>query len=208
MALREANTRRGTELVLLLVAALPVVLLYAMYVINMHVELSLSSLAVPLGLFAAFTVAHLAIRRLAPGADPAVLPVVFLLSGIGIAFVTRLAPNLAVNQVIWLFISVGALVATLAFVPSLEELADYKYTLGAAGVALLLLPMVFGTEIGGSKLWLQLGPFTFQPGELAKICITLFLASYLAENREMLSASMRQVGPLPFRAPACSSPCS
>ena len=201
MALREANTRRGTELVLLLVAALPVVLLYAMYVINMHVELSLSSLAVPLGLFAAFTVAHLAIRRLAPGADPAVLPVVFLLSGIGIAFVTRLAPNLAVNQVIWLFISVGALVATLAFVPSLEELADYKYVLGMAGVVMLLLPMVFGKEIGGSKLWLQLGPFTFQPGELAKICITLFLASYLAENREMLSASMRQVGPLAFPRP-------
>ena len=201
MALREANTRRNTELILLLFAALPVTLLYAMYVVNMHVELSLASLAVPLGLFAAFTIAHLAIRRLAPGADPAILPVVFLLAGIGIAFVTRLAPDLAVNQVIWLFLSVGALIATLVFVPSLDDLADYKYTLGAAGVFLLLLPMVFGVDIGGSKLWLRLGPFTFQPGELAKICITLFLASYLAENREMLSASMRQVGPIALPRP-------
>ncbi len=201
MALREGNTRRNTELWLLMLAAMPVTLLYAMYVVNMKVELSVSSLSVPLGLFAAFAVAHIAIRRLAPGADSAILPLVFFLSGIGIAFVTRLAPALAVNQVIWLFVSVAAMVATLAFVPSLDELADYKYTLGAAGVVLLLLPMLFGTEIGGSKLWLSIAGHTFQPGELAKICITLFLAAYLAENREMLSASMRQVGPLALPRP-------
>ncbi len=201
MALPEANTRRNTELWLLLMAALPVTLLYAMYVVNMHVELSVSALSVPLGLFGAFAIAHLAIRRLAPGADPAILPIVFLLSGTGIAFVTRLAPDLAVNQVVWLFVSVAAMVATLAFVPSLDELSEYKYTLGTIGVVLLLIPMLFGTEIGGSKLWLRLGPFTFQPGELAKICITLFLASYLAENREMLSASMRKIGPLALPRP-------
>ena len=195
MALREGNTRRNTELWLLMLAALPVVLLYAMYVVNMHVTLSVSSLSVPLGLFAAFAVAHLAIRRLAPGADSAILPIVFLLAGVGIAFVTRLAPDRAMSQVVWLFVSVAAMVATLFFVPSLDELAEYKYTLGAAGVVLLLIPMIFGVEIYGSKLWLQIGPFSFQPGELAKICITLFLAAYLAENREMLSASMRHVGP-------------
>lgn len=201
MALREGNTRRNVELWLLVLAAVPVVLLYAMYVANMSVGISVASLAVPIGLFAAFAAAHLAVRWLAPGADPAILPVVFLLSGIGIAFVTRLAPDLAVNQVVWLFVSVGAMIATLFLVPSLDELAEYKYTLGVAGVALLLLPMLFGTEIGGSKLWLKLGPFTFQPGELAKICITLFLASYLAENREMLSASMLRFGPVSLPRP-------
>lgn len=201
MTLREGNTRRNTELMLLLLAALPVTLLYAMYVTNMHVQLSVSSLAVPLGLLAAFAIAHLAVRRLAPGADSAILPLVFLLSGVGIAFVTRLAPSLAVNQVVWLFVSVGAMVAVLALVPSLDELAEYKYTLGVTGVVLLLLPMLFGVEIGGSRLWLKIWRFTFQPGELAKICITLFLASYLAENREMLSASMRKLGPLALPRP-------
>lgn len=198
MALREANTRRNIELWLLLLAALPVTLLYAMYVANTNVALTVSSLSVPLGLFGAFAIAHMAIRWLAPGADPGILPVVFLLSGIGIAFVTRLAPDLAVNQVVWLFVSVAAMVATLAFVPNLDDLAEYKYTLGIAGVVLLLLPMVFGVEISGSKLWIMIGGFSFQPGELAKICIILFLAAYLAENREMLSASMRQVGPFAF----------
>ena len=190
-----ANTRRGAELMLLILGAIPVLLLYAMYLVNMEVKLSFSTLAVPIGLFGAFAVAHVAIRKLAPGADSAILPIVFVISGIGIAFVTRLAPGLAVNQVIWLFISVAAMVATLFFVRSIDALAEYKYTIGITGVALLLLPMVVGTELGGSKLWIIIGPFSFQPGELAKILIVIFLASYLAENREMLSASMRHIGP-------------
>ncbi len=191
----QTNTRRNTELLLLILGAIPVTLLYAMYVVNMQVELSFSSLAVPIGLLAAFTVAHLAIRKLAPGADSAILPIVFVLSGIGIAFVTRLAPKLAVNQLIWLFISVGAMVLVLVFVRSIDGLAEYKYTIGITGVVLLLIPMVIGTELGGSKLWIIIGPFSFQPGELAKILIVIFLASYLAENREILSASMRHIGP-------------
>ena len=191
--------RRNTELVLLIIAAIPVIMLYAMYVVGSHAQLSLSTLGVPLGLFAAFAAAHLAIRFLAPGADPAILPIVFVLSGVGITFLTRLAPDSAVNQVVWLFLSVAAMVAVLAVVRDLDSLADYKYTLGVAGVVLLILPMILGTEQNGSKLWIYIGGFSFQPGEFAKILITLFLAFYLATNREALSASMRSFGP--FRLP-------
>jgi len=63
------------------------------------------------------------------------------------------------------------MIATLFFVRNLDDLAHYKYTLGVIGVALLLLPMLIGTEIYGSKLWIIIGPFSFQPGELAKILI-------------------------------------
>ena len=193
MALR--ISRRSSEFALLLLAAIPVVLLYAMYVVNTKAELTVTTLTVPLGLAAAFAIAHFSVRWLAPGADPAVLPIVFLLSGIGIAFVTRLAPNLALNQVIWLFVSVGAMVGTLFVVRSLDRLARYKYTLGIVGIILLVLPMIFGVELGGSKLWLMIAGHSFQPGELAKICIVLFLASYLASNREALSVSSIKVGP-------------
>lgn len=189
------GTRRNTELVLLLGGAVPVLLLYAMYVVNTGAALSFDTLAVPIGLIGAFAAAHVAIRFLAPGADPAILPIVFLLSGIGITFVTRLAPSLAVGQVMWLFVSIAAMVATLFFVRNLDDLSRYKFTIGIAGVVLLLLPAVIGTEKGGSKLWLTFGGLSFQPGEIAKILIVLFLASYLAENREMLSASSRQIGP-------------
>lgn len=192
-------SRRHTELFLLIIAAIPVLMLYSMYVLNNGDELGLATLGVPLGLFGAFAVAHFAIRRLAPAADPAILPIVFLLSGIGITFLTRLKPALAVNQVVWLFVSVAAMVAVLAFARNFEELANYKLTLGAAGVALLLLPMFFGTEVSGSKLWIYIGGFGFQPGEFAKILIVLFLAFYLSSNREALSATELNIGP--FKLP-------
>ncbi len=187
--------RRHTELFLLTLAAVPVILLYAMFVVTSGNELGLENLGVPLGLFGAFALAHMAIRRLAPAADPAILPIVFLLSGVGITYLTRLKPELAVNQVVWLFVSVAAMVAVLAFARNFERLAQYKYTIGIVGVVLLLLPAVVGREISGSKLWVYIGGFGFQPGEFAKILIVLFLAFYLASNREALSISMRRVGP-------------
>lgn len=197
----ERGLGRNAELGLLVLAAIPVTLLYAMYVLNTSAELTLQTLTVPIALFAAFTVAHIAVRFLAPAADPALLPTVFMLSGIGIAFVTRLAPNLAVNQVIWLFLSVIAMVLTMVVVRNLDDLARYKYTLGLAGLILLVAPMIIGVEINGSKLWLQIGTFSFQPGEIAKVLLVLFLAAYLASNREALSVSTRKLGPFSFPRP-------
>ena len=194
-------SRRNTELFLLLLAAVPVILLYAMYVVTSNLPLSIETLGVPLGLLGAFAAAHVAIRFLAPGADPAILPIVFALSGIGITFLTRLAPDAAVSQVVWLYLSVGAMVAVLAVIRSLDRLASYKYTLGIAGIVLLVLPMLVGTERYGSKLWVFIGGFGFQPGEFAKIALVLFLAFYLAANREALSVSMRGVGPFKLPQP-------
>lgn len=186
-------SRRTTELLLLIAAAFPVTLLYALYVVNAGAALSFQTLAVPLGLFAAFAAAHIGVRIFAPGADPALLPIVFALSGIGITFVTRLEPNAAMGQLVFLFVGVGLMVGTLAVVKNLEVVKRYKYVLGAIGIILLVLPMFIGTEIYGSKLWIKIGGFQFQPGEFAKVLIVLFLAGYLAENRELLSISNRTV---------------
>lgn len=186
-------SRRTTELLLLIAAAFPVTLLYAMYVVTTGAALSFQTLAVPLGLFAAFAAAHIGVRIFAPGADPAILPVVFTLSGIGITFVTRLQPDASLGQVIFLFLGVALMVGTLAVVKNLEVIKRYKYALGIAGIILLVLPMFIGTEIYGSKLWIKIGGFQFQPGEFAKVLIVLFLAGYLAENRELLSISNRTV---------------
>lgn len=186
-------SRRTTELLLLIAAAFPVTLLYAMYVVTTGAALSFQTLAVPLGLFAAFAAAHIGVRIFAPGADPAILPVVFTLSGIGITFVTRLQPDASLGQMVFLFLGVALMVGTLAVVKNLEVVKRYKYVLGIAGIILLVLPMFIGTEIYGSKLWIKIGGFQFQPGEFAKVLIVLFLAGYLAENRELLSISNRTV---------------
>lgn len=190
-------SRRNLELLLLCVAAPIVIVLFAMMVIAGGQALSFNTLGVPIGIFAAFLLAHVAIRKLAPNADPALLPITFALSGIGIAFVTRLAPNAAPRQLIWMFAGVAMLILVLVLVRNIDRLASYKYTLMIAGVLLLLAPMlpVIGEEINGSRLWLNVGGFSFQPGEIAKICIVIFLAAYLAQNREMLSVFTWKVGP-------------
>lgn len=190
-------SRRNLELLLLCVAAPIVIVLFAMLVITGGQAISFNTLGVPIGIFAAFLIAHFAIRKLAPNSDPALLPITFALSGIGIAFVTRLAPNAAPRQLIWMFAGVAMLVLVLLLVRNIDRLSSYKYTLMIVGVLLLLSPMLpgIGQEINGSRLWLSLAGFSFQPGEIAKICIVLFLAAYLAQNREMLSVFTWKVGP-------------
>ena len=190
-------TRRNAELFLLLLATPLVLLPYAMIVVNQGQHVDAETLGVPLGIIGAFALAHLAIRRLAPGADPAILPVSFALAGIGIAFVTRLAPDLAVRQVGWLYAGIAGMVLALVLVRNIDRIANYKYTLMLGGFLLLLSPLlpVVGQEIYGSRIWLSIGQFSFQPGELAKVLVVLFLAAYLAGNREMLSVFTWRLGP-------------
>ena len=190
-------SRRATELFLLCVAAPIVVLLFAMLAFAQTQEVGLSAITVPLIMFALFIAAHLALRKLAPGADPALLPITFALTGIGMAFITRIDTSLATQQLIWLAVGVVAFIAVLVLVKSIDDLAKYKYVMAIVGFALLLSPMlpVIGTESYGSRIWLTLGPFSFQPGEIAKIAIVLFLAGYLASNREMLSVFTWRIGP-------------
>ena len=135
-------TRRNLELTLLCIAAPIVILMFAMMVANQGQPLDFNTLGVPIGIFLAFVVAHLAVRKLAPAADPAILPLVFALSGIGIAFVTRLRPELAVGQLMWLFVGVAFMVVVLLVIRNLDKLAQYKYPLMLVGLVLLLSPLV------------------------------------------------------------------
>ena len=79
-----------------------------------------------------------------------------------------------------------------------RALARYRYTFAFAGVVLLLLPTLpfIGREINGARLWIRLGPLSFQPSELGKIALVLFFAGYLSERRELLAVTTRKIGPL------------
>lgn len=189
------RSRRDTELLLLLAAAPAVVLLFVLVHGARGGTLTWGAVAVPGVLLACFLGAHAGARFLARGADPSLLPIAFLLTGIGLATITRLDPELAASQVLWVVAGVVALVAVLAAVPSIERLGRYKYTIALAGILLLVLPALVGVEVNGAKLWLRFAGFSFQPAEVAKILIVLFLAAYLAEKREVLSvATTRKLG--------------
>ncbi len=187
------RSSRNTELALLMAAGLPIFGLFALSHAAMRGVVGWEDLALPSALLALFALAHLAVRRFAPGSDPVALPLSFSLVGIGLCFVERLQPTLAPMQLLSVALGVAALIGTLAFVPSIERLARYKYTTALAGVLALLLPALVGVEINGAKLWLRIGGWSFQPAEIAKVLLVVFLAAYLSENREVLSVSTRRV---------------
>ncbi len=135
-------------------------------------------------------VAHLANRWFVPYADPGLLPIAGVLNGIGYVMITRLSPPLANRQAAWTGVAIAAYVITLIFLRNPKTL-QFRYLYGLFGLALLMLPQApgIGKEINGSRIWVGLGPVSFQPGELAKVALALFFASYLVDNRELLAGT-------------------
>ena len=156
------------------------------------------------GAFAALAVAgHMVIRKLAPAADPVLYGVAVGLSGFGLGMIRRLDPKLANTQLGWLAIALAVFALTLLVVRDHRVIEQYRYSLMVVGIGLLLLPLTpIGTNLGRSaKLWIQVGPLTFQPAEAAKVVLAAFLAGYLAERREVMTVASARVGPLQMPAP-------
>jgi peptidoglycan glycosyltransferase len=198
-ALRESvlfRSRRNTELGLIILAALLTAAAYTLASLGRSATLPVDIvpfLGVILGLLA---VAHVATRRLAPGANGIMLPLAGLLNGIGYVFIARLDKDLAALQALWTALGIVAFVATLVLVRRVRDLERFRYTFALVGIGLLLMPLlpVVGRNINGSRLWIRAGTVTFQPGELAKIVLCIFFASYLVEKRELLSEARYRVG--------------
>ncbi len=140
--------------------------------------------------------AHIAVRWLAIGADSVLLPLAVLLNGLGYVMIARLSERLAALQTTWTFVGVLAFVAILFGVQRVNDLSRYSWTFFFAGAGLLVLPMIpgLGFSAGGARIWVNLGPINFQPGEFAKVALALFFAGYLAENRELLAEGTRKIG--------------
>jgi cell division protein FtsW (lipid II flippase) len=143
-----------------------------------------------------YVVAHVAVRRLAPGADGTLLPLAALLNGIGFVVITRLDRDLARIQSVWSAVGVAAFVLTLVLVRHVHRLERYTYTFALLALGLLLVPMVphIGLTVNGARIWAHLGPLHFQPGEPAKVLWVLFFAGYLTRTRELLSQGTRTIG--------------
>jgi cell division protein FtsW (lipid II flippase) len=163
-------------------------------------RISGGSLTYALFFFALFLAAHVVARYTVPRADPYVLPIAALLAAVGLTEIYRLGPKDAFRQGTWIVI--GVAVFALALVGLRRDyrvLENYKYLFGLGAIALLFMPLLpgLGLRINGSRLWVHLGPLRFQPGELGKIALIVFLAAYLREKREVLAAGrLKDWGPL------------
>ncbi len=146
--------------------------------------------------FGLYVVAHFAIRRFAPGADATLLPLAAALNGVGFVTISRLDEELGRVQSVWVAVGVAAFVGTLVVVRDIRILARYRYTFALLGIGFLLLPLVpgVGRTINGARLWVSIGPLNFQPGEIAKVMLVIFIAAYLADKREVLAAGTIRLG--------------
>jgi cell division protein FtsW (lipid II flippase) len=135
-----------------------------------------------------------------PYADPYLLPIAGLLTAIGLTEIYRLNPDDAFKQGIWIVVALVLFAATLfALRYDYRRLETFKYLFGITAIALLLLPIlpVLGLTVNGARLWVHVGGLRFQPGELAKIMLIVFLAGYMREKREVLAQGRpKDWGPL------------
>jgi cell division protein FtsW (lipid II flippase) len=208
------RSRRNHELILLGFAAGITAGAYALASLGRTASIPADLLpffGVVLGLLLA---AHLVLRRFAPLADPTILPVVALLNGLGYVFIARLANDiddasaLPGQQATWTAVGIAAFTATLVVVPRIKVLDKYRYLAAVTGLVLLVMPLlpVIGREFNGARIWVKIGPINFQPGEFAKIALAVFVASYLAEKRQILQVARFTFGPLNFPEPKHLAP--
>jgi cell division protein FtsW (lipid II flippase) len=141
--------------------------------------------------------AHLVIRFALPHADPYLFPLVAILSSIGIVMVYRIEPTLARQQAEWMVLGLVLFAATIIALrrEGVGVLERYRYTIAAVGIGMTVLPRLpgIGEQVNGAYLAIHLGSVSFQPAELAKVAIVIFLASYLRDNRQLLVTAGRRV---------------
>jgi cell division protein FtsW (lipid II flippase) len=143
-------------------------------------------------------VLYLGVRLLLPHSDVLVLPIVTLLTGIGLVMIYRLTydvegvENLATTQAVWILVGSGILFFIVLLFRNYHRLFDYKYLLALAAVILIASTFTpWGYEVNGARLWIAIGPVNFQPSEFARIALIIFFAGYLAEKHDVLAATSR-----------------
>jgi len=203
LKLREPARLRNLELVLLvlaigiMVSAMALVQLGALGLIETGVLL----LTVFLGVL--IVGMNITLRLVAPDADPLILPVITVLNGLGVAMIYRIGladdevgwENAGIRQVAWTALAIALAIGVLLVVRNHRVLLRYRYIAMFSGIVLLLLPMlpIIGATKNGARLWVELGPLSFQPGELAKVALAIFFAGYLVSARDSLSMVGRKV---------------
>ena len=203
-------TRRGTELALLGFAVL--ITLAAQCIVDLTVTGSLRPELAEFGIWftALWAIAHVVVRKVAPYADPLLLPCCAVLVGLGLSMIHRLdlagqqpggtdTGTDAPVQLLWATIGMALFVAVLLLVRDHRVLSRLAYTLALVGLVLLAIPAVLPasiSEVYGAKLWIRVAGFSIQPGEFAKICLVVFFAAYLVDKRDVLALASRKVAGL------------
>ncbi len=194
---------RNIELVLLLGAVAIVGLAYLNVGLATSGTVPPGIIALTGGYLAVAVAMHLVLRWRASYADPLMLPIVTLLNGLGLVMIHRIdvakgrsiTEGVALRQLMWSALAVAIAAGVIIVLRDHRILRRYTYVCGVLGFGLLLLPLlpVIGTSEFGSRIWIRIGPMSFQPGEVAKLLLAIFFAGYLVQTRDALSVAGRKV---------------
>lgn len=209
--MRKFKNARWTEFQLLIVPALLVIagMLMVILVPRKEINWEARDLWMTFVFIGVLLVSHLALTVVLPKSDQLLLPLVSSLTAFGLIMAhrleTRFTGNIASKQVLWIALGYAVFVATVLLLRNVMLLKRYKYTFLIIGLILTGAAAVFGEERNGAKLWFDFGFFSFQPGELLKICLVIFLAGYLDDKRDLLQTPFKILGvplpPLPYLMP-------
>lgn len=199
--------RRGTELVLTSMAVGIAIFAYVAVGLGARGTVPAGVFKLATAVIVVAIATTIVVRRLAPYADPVLLPLVIALNGIGLAMIYRIDQDcpgfclggdyqpLANAQLMWTALGLVAFTVVLFVVNDHRMLQRFTYSAGLAAIVLLVLPLLpgIGQNIRGARIWINLGPFSFQPGEAAKICLAVFFAGYLVRHKDALALAGRRV---------------
>jgi cell division protein FtsW (lipid II flippase) len=191
---------RTRELLILILVGLITATGFASVYIARQNEISPETLSYAGFFFVLYLIAHVVARFTVPDADSYLLPMAALLTAIGLTEIYRLGPTDALRQGLWVVIGVAAFAGTLITLRhDFRRLESYKYLFGLSALGLLFLPALpkIGHSVNGARLWVRIGSLQFQPGELGKIAMIVFLAAYLHSKQEVLAQGRpKDFGPL------------
>jgi cell division protein FtsW (lipid II flippase) len=200
-----ARSRRRTELIMLVFAFALIAFAFANVGYTVKGKLASAIVEYLAAYVVIVLIAHLAVRRFAPWADPLLLPLAALLNGLGIVMMYRLGaqgnpPPISASatniQILYSAIGIGGFVAVLVLIREPRVLQRYTYTLGAIGLLLVALPAMLPasiSEVFGAKIQIKVGSFTIQPEEFAKLALAASFAGYLVVKRDVLALAGRRV---------------
>ena len=186
---------RNREMMALVPVALLLTAGFAAVFAQENAQLDNLSLTYGAYFFAVCLATHFYLRVRLPNADPYLFPLAALLMAFGLVMVYRIDSSLARDQANWFVLGLVLFAATIHFLRDYDVLERYRYTIAAVGLLLLLAPRLpgVGQQVNGAYLGVKIGPLAFQPAEFSKICLVVFLASYLREHREVLIVGARRV---------------
>ncbi|WP_082819213.1 FtsW/RodA/SpoVE family cell cycle protein [Brevibacterium linens] len=191
------RTYRLAELGLLILAIAVATSAYALVGLGVEDTIPANVYGYAAWLTALGVILHIVVWIKAKYADPVLVPIAVLLNGLGLAMIYRVDLGRdeylgsAMTQLVWMTLGVGLAIAVIFVVRDHRWLRRYTYVSGFAALVFLLLPLIpgIGKTINGARIWIGVGPLSFQPGEIAKILLAIFFAGYLVTYKDQLVAA-------------------